>query len=131
MQKVDCLVEGMDEGLLAIAQDRLAGPTVFTLRIGRAAVMLSVAYHDPLKAVPTGLVYWRTPELLCALVGRGADMMACRRLLRALDEQALARTGQRLSAAQLALKLADDAQVGGSSLIVACLTATLPRCCTI
>ena len=106
------MVEGMDEGLLGLAQDRLAGPTVFTLRIGRAAVMLSVAYNDPLKAVPTGMMYWRTPELLCALVGRGADMLACKRLLRVLDEQALARTGQRLSAAQLALKLADDAQVG-------------------
>jgi hypothetical protein len=110
-QKKDELVDGMDEGLLSIAGDRLAGPTVFTLRIGRAAVLVSVAYNDPLKAAPTGMMFWRTPELLCALVGRVSDMLACKRLLRAIDEQALARTGQRLSAAQLALKLADDAQV--------------------
>ena len=101
----------MDENLLSIAGDRLSAPTVFSLRIGKAAVMVSISYHDILKVSGhgTGLFFWQSPALLCALVGRNADCLAAKRLLSKFDEESLERTGQRLSAAQLSLCLADDA----------------------
>ena len=100
-----------DEDLLSLAGDRLSAPTVYSLRIGKAAVMVSVSYNDILKAAGhgTGLLFWQSPELLCSLVGRSADCLAAKRMLSKFDEDSLERTGQRLSAAQLSLRLADDA----------------------
>ena len=98
----------IDEDLLSLAGDRLSAPTVFSLRIGKAAVMVSVSYSDVLKQ-GTGLLFWQSPALLCALVGRSADCLAAKRMLSKFDEEALDHTGHRLSAAQLSLRLADDA----------------------
>ena len=110
-QRCDTSTSVFDEDLLSLAGDRLSAPTVFSLRIGKAAVMVSVSYNDILKAAGhgTGLLFWQSSELLCSLVGRSADCLAAKRMLSKFDEDSLERTGQRLSAAQLSLRLADDA----------------------
>ena len=110
-QRCETSAAAIDENVLTMAGDRLSAPTVFSLRIGKAAVMVSVSYNDILKATGhgTGLLFWQSPALLCALVGRSADCLAAKRMLSKFDEEALERTGQRMSAAQLSLCLADDA----------------------
>ena len=40
--------EGDEEGLIAAAAERLLAPTAFALRVGAAAVAVTVAYNDPL-----------------------------------------------------------------------------------
>lgn len=87
-------------------------PSSFSLRVGRACVLVSVLDKDPL-VISTGgaLSILRTPELLCSLVGRLSDCLTVRSMVIEMDENSISECGSHISAAGLALQLADDTQL--------------------
>jgi hypothetical protein len=87
-------------------------PSSFSLRVGRACVLVTILDKDPL-VINTGgaLSILRTPELLCSLVGRLSDCLTVRSMVNEMDENSISECGSHISAAGLALQLADDNQL--------------------
>jgi hypothetical protein len=87
-------------------------PSSFSLRVGRACVLVTILDKDPL-VINTGgaLSILRTPELLCSLVGRLSDCLTVRSMVIEMDENSISGCGSHISGAGLALQLADDNQL--------------------